>query len=473
MKNISGSQQVLIILAVFIASRIIAGFLGLHMNIWALSAYWQYLDLETLKNHLLTGVWYDHAQPPVFNLFLGTVLKIGGDHAALLFAILLKGISLINALLLFAIVRKLTLVPFFPILTALVYLLSPATLIFECELFYTSTISLFLLLAVYYLIRFTVSGRRSSAFCFIFPLVLLCLTRSVYHILWLFIICGCLLFYFRKKAGLNNLILASLAGVVLVGSWYIKNKIIFGKLTTSTWIGMNMARNVFHDNEVNDSSRIEAYPPFSRIGVYRKFLDSNFENQYRGLNDRDLLQEMKNDSFINETEISYIPVSDLYQKASLNYIRTHPGAYAQNVVQSSILFFTPATLYSLAVEQSAKIKSYDLLYSFNLTHFANGKQQRRILLTLSAFPKMILYFFVFFILIRFCIQTRSITSWNLFIVLTIGFVFGISSFFEHYENMRFRFEIEPLFLILAAQVFSRVYSRYEIRKKTPIKDLIA
>jgi hypothetical protein len=473
MKNISVSQQVLIILGVFIVSRVIAGFMGLHMNIWALSAYWQYLDLETLKNHLLTGIWYDHAQPPVFNLFLGAVLKIGGDHAAFLFAIILKAISLINALLLFAITRKLTLVPFIPLLTAIVYLLSPATLIFECELFYTSTISLFLLLAVFYLIRFTVTGSRSSAFCFILPLVLLCLTRSVYHILWLIIICSCLLFYFRKKAGLNNLILASLAGIVLVGSWYVKNKIIFGKLTTSTWIGMNMARNVFHDNEVKDSGRIEAYPPFSRIGVYRKFLDSNFENQYRGLNDRDLLQEMKNDSFINESQVSYIPVSDLYQKASMDFVRTHPGAYAQNVVQSSILYFTPATLYSLAVEQSDKIKNYDLLYSFNLTHFAKGKQQRRVLLTVSALPKLVLYFFVFFVLIRYCIRSGSISSWNLFIVITIGFVFGISSFFEHYENMRFRFETEPLFLILAAQVFSRLYTRYEIRKTPPLKDLIA
>ena len=37
-------------IGVFIVSRIIAGFLGLHLNIWALSVYWQYLDLETSKS---------------------------------------------------------------------------------------------------------------------------------------------------------------------------------------------------------------------------------------------------------------------------------------------------------------------------------------------------------------------------------------------------------------------------------------
>jgi hypothetical protein len=272
---------------------------------------------------------------------------------------------------------------------------------------------------------------------------------------------------------LNKLILVSISSIVLVGCWYVKNKILFDKLTVSTWVGMNIARNVFHDNEVKDSTRIDAYEPFSRISIYRKFLDPEFENKYKGLNDRDLLQETKNDSFINETEVSYIPVSDLYQKASIDFIRNHPGAYAKNVFQSSILFFTPGTLYSLALENEGRIKYYDLLYSFNLTIFARDKRERRILLTIAALPKLILYFFVFFIFIRNCLQSRSVTPWNLFIIITIAFIFGISSFFEHYENMRFRFEIEPLFLILAAQVFSRLFSRFQIRRHPPIRDLIA
>jgi hypothetical protein len=473
MKNITGAVQVFIIVAVFVVSRMIALSLGLHMNIWALSAYWQYLDLETLRSHLLEGVWYDHAQPPVFNLFLGSVLKIGGNHSEFLFALILKLISLANALLLFSIVKKLSRIHFLPFLVALVYILSPATLIFECELFYTTFISLLLLISVYYLIRFSESCSWRNAFGFIFPMTLICLTRSVYHIVWLIMVVVILLIYFRNKAVLNKLILASLAGIVLAGSWYVKNKILFGKLTASTWVGMNMARNVFHDNDVKDSSRIEAYAPFSKISVYRKFLDPQFENQFKGLNDRDLLEEMKNDSFINEREVSYIPVSDLYQKASTDYIKNHPGAYAKNVFQSSILYFTPATVYSLAVEQAARIKTYDLLYSFNLTHYAKDKYQRRILLTISAIPKLIFYFFIFFILIRYSIQTRSITAWNLFIMISIGWVFCISSFFEHYENMRFRFETEPLFLILAAEVISRIYSRFRIRRRPPIRDLIA
>lgn len=452
MKKIGGLSQIWILVGVFVVSRLVVMAFGLHLNIWALSAYWQYLDLDTLQNHLLSGVWYDHSQPPVFNLLLGSILKMSGHNSALVFTILLKIVSFCNGLLLFHVVRKLTDVEFLPLGVALAYILSPATLVFECELFYTTIISLLLLLAVYYLIRLSASGKISDGVGFFFPLVLLCLTRSVYHILWLAIVTGLLLFYFRKKANFNKLILVSMTALLMVGSWYVKNKIIFGKLTTSTWIGMNLSRNVFHDNETTDSSRIEAYEAFSKISVYRKFIDPAYEIKFRGLNDRDLLQETKNDSIANMKEVSYIPVADLYMKASVEHIKSHPVSYAQNIVQSAILYFTPATLYSLAIEQSAKIKYFDLPYSFKLTYFSHSKTQRRVLLTISAIPKMLLYFFVFFIFIRYSIQIRSLAPWNLFIGVTIFFVFGISSLLEHYENMRFRFETEPLFLILAAQV---------------------
>jgi hypothetical protein len=48
-------------------------------------------------------------------------------------------------------------------------------------------------------------------------------------------------------------------------------------------------------------------------------------------------------------------------------------------------------------------------------------------------------------------RNREISLFNIFIMLTIGYVFLASSFFEHYENMRFRFEATPLFLVLLAQ----------------------
>jgi hypothetical protein len=245
----------------------------------------------------------------------------------------------------------------------------------------------------------------------------------------------------------------------VTGGWYVKNYFLFGKFSTSTWIGMNFSRNVFHDNEVSDSSRIEAYAPFSKISVYRSFISGTAEKKYAGLDNRDLLNEFKNDSFINANQIGYIEVSDQYMIACKQYIRANPVAYLKNVVQSCLIFFAPATRYSLTEKQAKKIRAYDVVYSFNLSHFAEGKEQRRIAMLVSSIPKILVYLFVFFVFFRQTKKNKFISPWNLFLIATIGFVFGVSSLLEHYENMRFRYEVEPLFLLLAGQVASILLNR--------------
>jgi hypothetical protein len=448
------SKDVLLILILFIISRILIRFFGVHFSFIALYQYWQYLDVETLRNNLLRGVWYDHAQPPGFNLLLGVVLKLSGSHAAFAFNILFKAITLVNVFLLLNILKQLVRNRNLPLIISLIYLLSPATLILETELFYTTFISMLLLMSVYFLLRFQQKQNWLNGFGIFLPLAFLCLTRSMYHLAWLLAIALIVLFYYRKKNGLSTLIASAFFCLMLVAGWYVKNYLVFGDFSTSTWVGMNISRNVFHDNEIKDSSRIEAYESFSKISSYKKFISGDLDKKFAGINDRDLLSEMKNDTFINENHIDYIEVSKKYMDASKAYVKSHPGAYLKNVIQSTTIFFTPATRYILAEAKSGKIKYYDAVYSFNLSHFAEGKQQRRIALTISSMPKLIIYLTVFFLLARSVMRNKKISLPNLLIALTIGFVFFISSLFEHYENMRFRYEIEPLFLILLAQVIA-------------------
>ena len=452
MENKNYRKDIWLIIFAFATSRIIIGFFGIHLQYRNLFQYWQYLDVETLKHDLLKGVWYDHAQPPLFNILLGIVIKLSGAHAPFVFASIFKLVSLTNALLICIILKRLTNHRYIPIIFSLIYLLSPATLIFECELFYTSFISMLLLISFFFLINIQQKPGWGNSIGFFLSLVVVCLTRSLYHLFWLTLVAVLILYCFRKKRIFNKLLLCSFIAVLVTAGWYLKNYFVFGKFSTSTWIGMNFSRNVFHDNETRDSSRIEAYAPFSKVSVYRSFISGAAEKKYAGLDDRDLLNESKNDSFINANHIGYIEVSEKYMKACKQYIKTHPMAYLQNVIQSCLIFFAPATRYSLTEQQAKKIRAYDIVYSFNLSHFAEGKQQRRVALLISAIPKVIIYMFVFFVFFRQAIKNRFISSWNLFLVLTIAFVFVVSSLLEHYENMRFRYEAEPLFLLLAGQV---------------------
>lgn len=455
------------ILLVFIVSRLIVSFAGVEMDYGALYRYWQYLDVKTLQSDLLRGIWYDHTQPPVFNFLLGIVVKTSGSHAHLAFVLLLKVITLANTLLLLSILKKITNHPYIPLLLSLLYLLSPATMLFENELFYTSFITHLLLAATWHLQRLQKDIRWSDILGLYIPLILACLTRSMYHIVWLMALSIVILFWFSKRTHTRRLMLASLLSVLLVGGWYVKNYIIFHQFSTSTWMGMNMARNVFHDTSVTDSTQIASIEPFSKISDYQRFLPANYGSKYAGLDDRDLLQEWKNDSFINEKHVAYIEVSRQYSAESKKTIMAHPAAYVKNVLQSAIIFFAPATRYPTTEYLSEKIAWYDVLYSFNLSHFAKGKQQRRIAMTVSALPKFLIYVLTFFWLIREAIRSKKVLGrtevpgglLTIFITCIIGYIFIVSSFFEHYENMRFRYEAEPLFLILFA--ISLHYSRFK------------
>ncbi|HVW63116.1 MAG TPA: hypothetical protein VHC48_23860, partial [Puia sp.] len=332
--------------------------------------------------------------------------------------------------------------------------------------FYTSFITLLLLLATRYLLQLEEGIRWRPVLGLLIPLVLVCLTRSMYHILWLLVLSALVCIWHRRHAHSRRIIAASMVSVLLVGGWYVKNYIIFHQFSTSTWMGMNMARNVFHDATITDSANIAAIEPFSRISVYRRFLPPGYAGKYAGLEDRDLLQEFKNDSFINEKHVDYIEVSRLYMQESKKAISSHPLAYLKNVAQSTIIFFAPATRYPTTEYLSERMKWYDVVYSFNLSHFAHGKQQRRIALTLSAIPRLIIYCLAFFWLVRTAFRQKQVPGGlvTVFITCIIGYIFAVSSLFEHYENMRFRYEIEPLFFILVAIVLSAL-PRFSARRR--------
>jgi hypothetical protein len=244
----------------------------------------------------------------------------------------------------------------------------------------------------------------------------------------------------------------------LVSGWYLKNYIIFGQFSTSSWIGMNLARTVFYGYPVTDSNQIASIEPFSPLRYYHRFTDTSERAAFAGLDDRDLLSVTKNnvDSIENMNHVDYLGISRQYMTASKDYLKRHPLSYAKTVLQNSVIFFAPATRYPFAEQAAGKIKYYDAVYSFNLSHFAHTKAQRRIALTLSAIPNIFVYLYVFYLLGMDIYRRKKISPLNLFIILTVGFVFFTSSLVEHYENMRFRYEIEPLFLVLLGQALTLV-----------------
>src|SRR5262245_55591035 len=71
----------------FLITLILERILKIRFVYEVIPLLWQYLDVEILKNDLLRGVFFLHSQPPLFNLYLGMILKVAGIHTPVVLAI--------------------------------------------------------------------------------------------------------------------------------------------------------------------------------------------------------------------------------------------------------------------------------------------------------------------------------------------------------------------------------------------------
>ena len=89
------SGPVLIILLIAIVFRLAFVLKGGSFISTPLSFAYQYLDPVLLKSDLLRSLLYLHSQPPLFNLFLGTVLKVS-PLPALSYDVLFKTVGVLT-----------------------------------------------------------------------------------------------------------------------------------------------------------------------------------------------------------------------------------------------------------------------------------------------------------------------------------------------------------------------------------------
>lgn len=456
MKKSSIKRDFYILVICFIASRTIVKLLGVSFDEHAIFEYWQYLDVKSLSGNLLQSLWYQHSQPPVFNFMLGIFLKFSGSFYPVVLQLLLLSFSLCNSLLLFTILEYIIRNSRLPLIITIIYLLNPATILFENEFFYTSFISMLLLGSVYFMIKFFRDDRWKNAAGIFTPLVLVCLTKSMYHLLWLVSISVILLLVNHEKKGFKKLLLGAMLSIVVTGGWYAKNYLVFDTFSASSWSGMNFARIVFQNIQERDANNIGSVHPFMPISYYKNYISHDYQRKYAGINDRILLDETKNGQFINMNNAGYLQVSKKYWQAGKLQVTNDPVSYLKNVATAFIIYFTPASSYFKVADNNKRISFYDMLYSLNFSHLFDTEYQKKEALVFVAIPKFMLYVLVFFMVTIGAFRSKSITAANIFILSTIVFSVTVSSLFEYGENMRFRYEIEPLFLILLAHAITMV-----------------
>ena len=350
------------------ASRALAGWLGVRFDATPLDYFWQYLDPQLLRDDLLASLFYQHSQPPAFNALIGLVLKSGGDFATR-FEWLSHAVGLATCLGVYALASRLGMEPRRAGVLAAIYAASPTAVLYEHWLFYTHWVACGLVLGALALHAFLRTGRAPQAALLALCLAAVALSRSLFHLAWLVAVLLPALLLATRGPGAwrrRGLVLAMAPALLLVVFVYAKNAVLFGSPAASTWLGMSLAKVTTHrlDPEqraawIEDGtlSPAAAVRPFSPMHRYPPKLVAGEAAGHPALD-----RPVKPGRHPNFNHRSYVAVSRQSLADALAVVRVAPEVWLASVGLAGLRYAIPPSQYDFVAKNAAAYAPVDRVY---------------------------------------------------------------------------------------------------------------
>ena len=468
------SAYLLCITALFIVSRIIFSLKGGEFISSPIDFAKQYLDPLLLEHDLMRSLYYLHAQPPLFNAFLGLVLKFS-SHPALSFELVYKTAGICMPLLFYGILTSLAIRPAIAFIATVIFMFNPTLLLYENLLYYTHMEAFFILLALFALLRWGIERRRRFLLLFFLSLLFLGMIRSLFHTV--FFLLTALLFslylgyWHRERRLARQFFLYSLIVLIPMVSLSVKNSLLYTFFGTSSWDGMSLwikangyapeQLDHFHQQGIiSDIGVKAAYDPFQPL--------DNF------FNDADLKQIpchhpadcriSRSSGYPNFNHSGYISLSKQLWKDALALILNDPGLFAYYTAGSYCLMLWHASdsVNTLFYNNAIILDRIENVYRF--LHFGffgiESKQASHYLWWVRTVCISLLFLFFYTCTLVSAFRKGAglqlpVLLLSLFCVLIHAYTLCVSSLIEFGENNRFRYPIDAAFLVLIAATIAR------------------
>jgi hypothetical protein len=440
-----------VVLAGFAASRLAAYGAGVRFDASQLHYAIQNVDPELLRTRLAESLFYLHGQPPLWNLTLGIVLKIAPHHVSGTFGVLFLALGIVESVALLRLLERLS-VPTAPAVVVTVALIaSPAFLIFENWLFYDYPMLVALTLSALALYRYLDRPTAVRGLAFFSLLAVVILTRSIFQIVWLVLVAG--LVVLARRPSRSVLALSALP-LLLVAGVSVKNAVLFGTPTTSSWLGMNLARVTVAQLPQAERERLVREGTLSRVSLVRPFAPladyAGAVPAARRWGVPVLDEPTKQNGARNLEAATYITISRRYLHDDLWVIRSRPGAYVHGLKRALEDFFQPATHEPFVMRNRSKVAVWDRFYN----RFLYGSYARTnlagVLLTLGYGAGLMYGLFIVLALLRRRRRPDQTEATLLFIALTVLYVLLAGNLTDVGENARFRLVLDPIAAALLA-----------------------
>lgn len=447
------------IVAVFLLSRVWVHEAGVRFNTSLLQWGWQVLDEEQLRHNLAESIWYLHAQPPLYNLLIGLVLKCSFGYEAYVFQYLYLTLGLAVALMLANTLRKLGVTAAAVFLLTLFFVCSPAALLYENWVFYTQ-LELFWMMAVTWAaVRVFTGGAKTKDLFLLFGcMACLCLTRSLYHWLLFVAVAAWVLIVAKEK---KRVWLTAPVPFLLLMGWYLKTWVLFGSFSASTWFGMNFARLSY--NPHTELGKINLWKSPATYDSLFHFGPSPYPAPV-------VSSPTKANGNWNLNHFGYIQVAKQFQKEAWAEFRRNPKTYRENVKQAFLIYFEPSAQHRFGFLEPnySKLDALNRWYTLGYRYPTGQIGKDLVWITIAGYLSVFLGGLLLFFWPGTSTALRHTTGVLLVLVL---FVSLAGNLFEIYENNRFRFPTIPLVLILAATQI-QVLANYVRQKKANRKPVI-
>ena len=215
---------------------------GVSVTRGDLASRGQLIDVPFLERDPIGSVWYLHTQPPLYNLVIGAVLRWSPlPPLGTIFVLYLAALCG-AALLLTDVLARWNVRPWIAGTISGIAFASPNLLATINIVSYEVPVTFLLVLVLWCFQRYLQAPGWGPLLGLSAAVTGLVLTRSLFHPAFALVVIG--LAVVARRATWRQATAALAIPVVLAGGWMLKNQVLFGTPTMSSWLGFNLQRGV-------------------------------------------------------------------------------------------------------------------------------------------------------------------------------------------------------------------------------------
>lgn len=454
----------------FIVSRLLARVVfDVSFDANPLVWFWQYLDPELLRNDALASLWVHHAQPPLYNLYLAAVTKSCGTASTGCFETTYFAMGLALHLGLFGLMLRLGVDRRIAFGATLLFVFAPASILYEHWLFYTYPMAALLVGAGVFVHRAIAKGGRRLDLAVLFTLLAaVVLTRSLFHLIWL--AGGVALIAWPLRGQWRRVVATAALPVLLCVAVYAKNALLFGEFSSSSWLGMSIARLAVEPIPAAERRALVADGTIGRVSLVKPFspVEAHPPGLLRDAPDGHpaLTETHKSTRAPNYNHGAYLAIGRAYLRDARALLLERPDVYGHSVARAwSKFVMAPSIILFLRTNRERLDGWADLwltgLYGFTLSpSSADGRLVRpELRYELRSWGVVFLLLAAGSVVVA---GLRGLREWRrpggdaargallLFASGTTLYVAIVGNALELGENNRFRFMVEPLVFAMIA-----------------------